>query len=72
MNFYEPAIMTWIFIFGYFLLIGLASFFVIWLAMRVATRQQRRLTKITNRLLVEQLKNQGVSESRIHELLYAK
>jgi hypothetical protein len=50
----------------------LALFIFLKFTIRNATKEQRRQSKITNLLIVEQLKNQGVNEDTIHAILRTK
>jgi hypothetical protein len=62
---------TWVylplFLYGLFYL--LIAFIVIWLAVRIATKGQRQQMKITNALLMEQLRSHGISEEKILDVL---
>lgn len=54
---------------AFLLLIG---FILVRIAVRSGTKEQRRLSRITNKLLAEQLRLQGAEESRIAKLMNEK
>lgn len=54
------------------IVIILVGYLLLRAAIRAATKEQRRQAKITNLLLVEQLKSQGVSDEIIKGILDTK
>ena len=67
-NWYSPLISSALSMILFFFI----AYLLFKVAISAATKEQRRQTKITNLLLIEQLKKQGVSDSKIKEILDTK